>query len=151
VGLTQDKRGKVKVDEHLRACLANGAVSKDVFVGGDLADTMYSGLAQTAHYDGHIIATNIAAMIYGAPLAKNANTHRGCLVAMGREWSIWTKGKRYFSGKLIWHLRRLIDLKSYLQILPLRKALDIWLSEDEPWEEFDRVARERMEEKYRSK
>lgn len=150
-GFQKDKRGKIMVDEYLRAKLDDGAVIDSVFVGGDLACTEYSGLAQTAHYDGHAIARNIYAHIRGEVLQKNKPKNLGYIIAMGRDWSIFIKGTFHICGKLIWYMRRLVDLKSYLQILSLRKALAIFMSEHETWEEFDASARQHMEEKYQKK
>jgi NADH dehydrogenase len=150
-GFQKDKRGKIMVDEYLRAKLTEGTAVDSVYVGGDLACTEYSGLAQTAHYDGHTIARNISAQIRGKALYKNKPKNLGYIVAMGRNWSIFIKGGFHLSGKLIWYMRRLVDLKSCLQILSLRKALTIFMSEHETWEEFDASARQHMEEKYRQK
>ena len=46
------RNGKVQVDEYLQA-------SKNIFVLGDNADTQYSGMAQTALFDGEFVANNI--------------------------------------------------------------------------------------------
>ncbi|MEI7653306.1 MAG: FAD-dependent oxidoreductase [bacterium] len=148
--LKKDTKGKVIVDPYMRATKIDGTVSPSVFVGGDLACTQYSGLAQTAHYDGHDIAANIAASVTGAPLQKHTPKNKGYVVAMGREWAIFVKGSLHLTGRVIWYLRRLIDLKSYLQIVSIRKSLELWMSEHETWEEFDASARRHIEEKYTS-
>lgn len=150
-GFQKDKRGKIMVDEYLRAKSNTGSVIENIFVGGDLASTQYSGLAQTAHYDGHTIAQNIKSLIKGQEMQKNKPTNLGYIVAMGRNWAIFVKGSLHFSGKVIWYMRRLVDLKSYLQIVSLRKALNLFFSEHETWEEFDASARQHMEEKYKQK
>ena len=150
-GFQKDKRGKIMVDEYLRAKLDDGSVIDGIFVGGDLACTEYSGLAQTAHYDGHTIARNIGAHVRAETLQKNKPKNLGYIIAMGRNWSIFIKGSFHLCGKLIWYMRRLVDLKSYLQILSLRKAMAIFMSEHETWEEFDASARQHMEEKYGQK
>lgn len=147
-GFQKDKRGKIMVDEYLRAKHADGKVMDDIFIGGDLACTTYSGLAQTAHYDGHTIAHNISSHIQGDALQKSKPKNLGYIIAMGRNWAVFIKGKIHFSGELFWYMRRLVDLKSYLQILPIRKALTIFMSEHETWGEFDASARKHMEEKY---
>lgn len=146
--LKKDAKGKVVVDPYMRATKVDGTVSQSVYIGGDLAYTQYSGLAQTAHYDGHNIATNIAASILETSLTPYVSTNKGYVVAMGRQWAVVTKGSFFLTGKLIWYLRRLIDLKSYLQIVSIRKALELWMSEHETWEEFDASARKHVEETY---
>jgi NADH dehydrogenase len=148
--LKKDLKGKVIVDPFLRATKIDGSVSPSVFIGGDLASTPYAGLAQTAHYDGHAIATNIDASLSGAPLKKYTPTNKGYVIAMGRVWALFVKGSFQVSGRAIWYLRRLIDLKSYLQIVPIRKAFELWMSEHETWDEFDASARRHIEEKYTS-
>ncbi|MEI6326687.1 MAG: FAD-dependent oxidoreductase [Candidatus Roizmanbacteria bacterium] len=153
-GLTafqKDKRGKIMVDEYLHAQSIDGASIENVFIGGDMASTKYSGYAQTAHYDGHIIARNIRAHINKNDLRKYVPSNLGGIIAMGRDWSIYIKNTFCLSGKFVWYLRRIVDLKSYLQILSLRKALIIFMSEHETWEEFDASARQHMKSKYLQK
>lgn len=148
--LKKDSKGRVIVDPFMRATKVDGSVRPSVFVGGDLASTPYTGLAQTAHHDGHAIATNIAALLNGAPLKEYTPTNKGYVIAMGRFWALFVKGSFQLSGRSIWYLRRLIDLKSYLQIVSIRKAFELWLCEHETWEEFDASARKHIEEKYAS-
>ncbi len=117
-GLTLNSKGRVEVDENLKA---RGV--KDVFVLGDSAATLQSGMAQTALYDGLFVSRMIdaarrtdAAPLYEPPLP-------GYAVPIGGKWAVVVRGTRVYTGKMGWFFRRLLDLKVYLRMLPLTLAL----------------------------
>lgn len=117
-GLTLDTHGRVEVDEHLRA---KGRT--DVFALGDSAATEYSGMAQTALYDGRFIAHVLAADFnrrappaYQPPVPVVA-------VPVGPQWAIVLMQGKVFTGYVGWILRRWLDLRVFLRLLPLGKAL----------------------------
>jgi NADH:ubiquinone reductase (H+-translocating) len=69
-GFKLTDRGKVEVDEYLQA-------EPDIFVLGDNANTPYSGMAQTALYDGRFVAKNIQRQMDGAlPEAYTPSRYR---------------------------------------------------------------------------
>ena len=96
----------------------------DCFVAGDIADTQFAGLAQTAIHDGAYIAQVITNKLKGKitqdykpkPVAYN--------IGVGHGWSITKVGNIVISGKLSSMLRKIIDLKYFLSILPISK---VWL------------------------
>jgi NADH dehydrogenase len=51
-GFQMSKKGRVRVDQFLQA-------EPGIYVIGDNADTPYTGMAQTAIYDGNFVAENI--------------------------------------------------------------------------------------------
>lgn len=126
--LSVDRRGKVEVDEHLR--LKN---DQNVFIAGDGAATTYSGWAQTAMYDGKYIA-QIIARYAGMDRAKRVHGLTNMqlpayqprppinAIPVGPDWAGVLWGKHALYGKLGWWLRRLLDLRVFLAILPPRKA-----------------------------
>lgn len=121
-GLPVNKQGKVFVDEHLRL-----KDESNIFIIGDGAATQFSGLAQSAIYDGKHVAGVISQMIhnvlkfapYKPPTPINA-------IPAGPEWAgvLWGPVRIY--GRLGWWLRRLADFRQFLEILPPLKALKIW-------------------------
>ncbi len=121
-GLVIDKRGKVEVDEHLQA-----KGEESIYVIGDGAITKYSGYAQTAFYDGKYIAKVLRARllkesmpVYDAPAPVNA-------IPAGDGWAGVLWGSVRFYGRIGWWFRRIADFRSFLIILPLRKAIRVFL------------------------
>jgi len=120
-GLTIDRRGRVEVDEHLRA-----KGEKDIYIAGDGAATAHAGWAQTALYDGAYISRIIEATLKGGNLPLYAAKPAINAIPAGPEWAgvLWRSFRFY--GKLGWWLRRLADLQIFLAILPLNKAWKAW-------------------------
>lgn len=114
-----DKKGKVIVNDYSEA-------APNIYVLGDCANTLYSGMAQIALHDAHFVAKVL--------LAKSANKTAPTYVPkpvsyaipVGPHWSAVMVGGTQTFGFLGWVLRRLIDLKLYLYFLPLRKSLLTW-------------------------
>lgn len=120
-GLTLDKGGRIMVNEYMQAQGVN-----NVFAIGDSASTPYAGTAQTANYDGSYIPKAIQALILNkkpAPYRPKANPY---VIPLGNNWGIFTYKNIVLSGKIFYWLRELIDLKFFLSILPLAKAVDVW-------------------------
>ena len=116
-GVTTDKKGRVVVDEYLRAeGLSN------VYVVGDGASTQFSGMAQTALADGAFVAHAIAGSsrtFFGRYTPKRPHY----AVPVGPGWAAVQIGSMRFYGTVGWWLRRLADLRFYLSILPTGKAV----------------------------
>jgi NADH dehydrogenase len=111
-GLTLVKKNRVAVDEYLQT---KGI--ENVFCIGDIADTPYSGLAQTALYDGAYVANIIKAKIEGT----NAFN-----IGVGPGWSVMVIGKFISYGFLPYVFRSLIDIKFFLSILPTTKVFRLY-------------------------
>ncbi len=112
---TLGKGGRVAVDRNLKA-------APGIYVLGDSAATKYSGMAQTALYDGQFVADYLRGNKYPyrpkLPIAA---------IPVGRKWCAVAIGRLTFYGRLGWVVRRYLDLKLYSGILPLRLALRTWL------------------------
>lgn len=124
-GFSVDKRGRVEVDPYLHA-----KNDVKIFVVGDAAITTYSGYAQTAFYDGKYVARVIASAVldklppvYSPKLPVNA-------IPAGVGWAgvlINSFGLNMrFYGVIGWWFRRAADLRSFMIVLPLFKALKIF-------------------------
>ncbi len=124
-GLPVDKRGRVEVDPYLHV-----KGETNIFVLGDAAITKYSGYAQTAFYDGKYVAGVITAQLRDRLPSPYAPTAPVNAVPAGDGWAgvlinIFGLNFRIY-GWVGWWLRRVADLRSFLVILPSRKAFKIF-------------------------
>jgi NADH dehydrogenase FAD-containing subunit len=122
-GFQLNKFGKVRVDQYLQA-------EPSIFVIGDNADTPYSGMAQTAVYDGAYIARSLIAII-GHKKSPEPYVAKKPIYVMpaGPNWAavVWGPIKLY--GRVGWFLRRAADLIAYRDYEPWFKATKRWLAE----------------------
>ncbi len=120
-GLQVDKRGKAEVDEYLRA-----VGETNIFIGGDGANTLRSGMAQTALDHGKHIAEVIAALILEKKLPVHREHEPIYAIPSGPGWAgiLWGNFKLY--GKSGWAVRRLVDFIVFVHVLPLGKAIKIF-------------------------
>lgn len=123
-GLTLAKSGRVAVDEYLQA-----KGKENVFIVGDAADTPYAGMAQTALHQGRFAAEIIKRKILGFPLYPYLPHKPVYAVPVGKGWAAIKMGKIKLYGKLGWLIRRMADLRFFLSILPIKKALAAFRSE----------------------
>jgi NADH dehydrogenase len=118
---------KVRVDHFLQA-------KPGLYVIGDNADTPYSGLAQTALYDGLYVAGNIKRLADGEkPLPYKAKLPIYVLPA-GPAWAAVVWGSLKFYGLFGWILRRAADLIAFHDYEPWFRATRHWLAESKPEE-----------------
>ncbi len=123
-GFQLSANGKVRVDQFLQA-------EKDIFVIGDNADTPYSGLAQTALFDGGYIATNLKMVANSkSPIPYIAKRPIYVLPA-GHKWAAVLWGRLRIYGRKAWWLRSLADLIAYHDYEPWQLATKRWLAEDQ--------------------
>jgi NADH dehydrogenase len=104
-------RGKVGVDSYLQA-------EPNIFVIGDNANTVFSGLAQTALYDGKFVAENLIRQSEDKTM-RNYNPNKPIsVIPAGPLWAavIWSKLK--MSGSLGYLLREAADLKGFHDLEP---------------------------------
>ena len=118
-----DGKGCVVVDDYLQA-----QGFENIFIGGDNARTEYSGMAQTALYDGNYIAEIIALKQSDSNLKKYTPRTVSYDIPVGPGWAVLVHWGITLYGRTAWWMRHLIDLRFYLSILPIRKALRIFFS-----------------------
>lgn len=120
-GIETDKRGRVSVDDFLR-------VKGDdrLFIIGDGAGTMYSGMAQTAIHDGKAAAENIIRSINGVALKIYRPKQPYYALPVGQRWAAAIVGALHIYGYAGWILRRVADMRYFLTILPLIKAIRVF-------------------------
>lgn len=102
-------RGKVLVDAYLQAW-------PGVFVIGDNADTMYSGMAQTALHDAHVVANNIVRRAAGKKMRAYKPLRPVTVIPIAHNWAAVQAGPFCFYGLVGWWLRRAADLIGYHDI-----------------------------------
>lgn len=126
-GFRLTERGKVEVNSYLET-------ESDIFVMGDNANTLYSGMAQTALHDGRFVARNIIRELKGDQPKEYEPKQPISVIPVGPHWASVEWGKRHFSGLIGWLLRILADLRGFGELESWPKAGDQWmqsLSEEE--------------------
>ncbi len=116
--------GKVRVDQFLQA-------ERGIYVIGDNADTPYSGMAQTAIYDGQYVAANLIQIALGLDPEPYTAKKPIYVFPAGPEWGAVLWGKFRMYGWLGWQLRRAGDLVGYHDFEPWQRASSRWMKEDD--------------------
>ncbi len=116
--LQLDRKGRVEVDEHLQS-----RGNPDVYVLGDSASTPQSGMAQTALYDGWYISEVLRAKQNNKPEPVYKPPTPVYAVPVGSTWAVVLWHSRIYTGTIGWMLRRMLDLKVFIRLLPFSKAL----------------------------
>lgn len=126
-GITVHKNGRVLVDEYLRP-----EGFENVFIAGDSPHTPYAGLAQTAIYDGNYVASSITRILNNQNLKKYMPKKVSYAVPVGDGWAAVSWGPLKIYGWLGFVMREMIDLIYFMSILPLHKAIKIFLNKPLP-------------------
>ena len=121
-GFNLSEHGKAIVDAQL-------AAAPDIYIIGDNADTLYSGMAQTALFDAHFVVANLKRQAAGrGPEAYKAK--RPIYVTpIGPQWAAVSWGKIQIYGRLGWLLRGAADFIAYHDLEPWQKASRHWVAE----------------------
>lgn len=111
---TLNERGKVVVDEHLRA-------RDDVYVIGDNAATPFAGLAQTALHDAIFLARHLqgSKQKYKPYLPPS-------VIPVGHGWALFEWHKLRFGGLLGDMMHRAANLVGFRDLLPTANAIKLW-------------------------
>lgn len=117
-GLTFDNRGRVVVDRFLQA-----QGFENIFVIGDGAATPYSGMTQTALRDGRFAAKTIVRKILGQTVSVYVPRRTAYAIPVGPNWAAVLIGQIRVYGATGWLVRRLADLRFFLSILPVQRAI----------------------------
>jgi NADH dehydrogenase len=114
-----ERNGKIKVNEYLE-------LSPHIYIIGDSAQTKFSGMAQTALHDANYVTSDLLNQNKSASRKKYQPKKPIYAIPVGPRWSavLWGRGRVYgYSG---WILRRLADLRLYINFLSLVKGLTVW-------------------------
>jgi NADH dehydrogenase len=110
--------GLIEINEYLQV-----STKPTMFVTGDNTKTPFAGMAQTAIVHGQKVATNIALSESGQPLQKNIDQPPIYAVPLGKKWAAVKYKHIYLYGYSGWIVRRLLDLKVFMTLLPFWQAL----------------------------
>jgi NADH dehydrogenase FAD-containing subunit len=110
------KNGKVRVDHFLQA-------EQGIYVVGDNADTPYSGMAQTALYDGRYVAENLIRLADQEDPKPYLAKKPVYVLPAGPGWAAVLWGKFRIYGRPGWALRRMADLIAYHDYEPWKLAV----------------------------
>ncbi len=116
------KNHKVRVDQFLQA-------EPGIYVIGDNADTPYSGMAQTALYDGAYVANNLIRLAYDQPSEPYHAKKPIYVLPAGPNWAAVVWGRLRLYGRLGWFLRRAADFVAYHDYEPWFRATKHWMAE----------------------
>lgn len=117
--------GKVRVNQYLQA-------EPGIFVIGDNADTPYSGMAQTAIYDGEYMARSLIDMAVNMRSPEPYVAKKPIYVfPAGPGWAAVQWGRLRLYGRIGWALRRAADFMGYRDYEPFFQATKRWLSDYE--------------------
>jgi NADH dehydrogenase len=117
-------KGKAKVDEHLQN-------EPNIYVIGDNADTPYSGMAQTALYDGQFIVKHLICQAEGGKLQVYKPKKPVYVIPAGHEWAAVMWGHFHVYGFGGWLLREAADFKGFKDYEPWWNASKHWLAQDD--------------------
>ncbi len=120
-GLARNEKGYAVVDQFLRA-----TGHTDVFVIGDSTATLHAGMAQTAIHQARIAAQNIRRGFVGAPLRRYKPKKPSYAIPIGKRYCAVLTGNIRIYGRLGWFIRRFADVRFFLSIFPVRKALALF-------------------------
>ena len=101
--------GKVAVDSYLQS-------EPNIYVLGDNANTPFSGLAQTALYDGGFVANNLKLRAKGKTLKMYNASKPITVIPAGNNWAIVLWGKLKFSGLLGYLIREAADVRGFHEL-----------------------------------
>lgn len=121
-GFQEARNGKARVDQYLQA-------EPGIYIIGDNADTPYSGLAQTALYDGKFVAHNLIRLADRQDPTPYRAVQPVYVYPVGSRWAALTwHGVRAY-GFTAWILRILADLVAYHDYEPWQLATKRWVAE----------------------
>ena len=121
------EHGKVSVDKYL-------AAEQDIYVIGDNADTLYSGMAQTALYDAKFVSHNLKREAAGHSRRNYRPKKPIYVTPVGPGWAAVLWNKTHIYGWFGWLMRSAADFIGYHDYEPWWTASQHWLAEyeDEP-------------------
>lgn len=126
-GVILQKKNRITLDEYLQI-----QDFKNCFAIGDIGDTQYSGLAQTAIHNGSYVAKKITADMYGKEIKPYKPKTIAYNIGIGHGWSVMQVGKFVVAGKVASLVRTLINMKYFFSILPFTTVIKLFVSKKKP-------------------
>lgn len=113
----------VIVDDQLQAY-------KDIYVLGDNASTPNAGVAWTAIHGAQFVADHLARKLTQRPFKKYKFPKPAESYPIGEGWAYTEWKGVYAAGRLGYLLRRYMERKNYLALLPKDQAIGAWKAHD---------------------
>lgn len=120
-GLQFSDKKRVIVDEYLSV-----PGYSDFYIVGDAAETKYTGLAQTANYDGVFVAKNIIRLLTGKTQKKYAPKKNAFAIPVGDNWGVFVWNDLHIFGPLAYLIRHAIDFIYFSEILHFTKFFSLF-------------------------
>lgn len=118
---TFDERKRVVVTDTLTLPTDN-----HIFIAGDGAGTIYSGLAQTAIEHGSFIGRHINALIRSKRTTTFKPTRPAFVIPIGVGWAIFNYKNFVMTGWIPWILRSIVDFRYFTHIVPFSHVLGVF-------------------------
>lgn len=118
---SQTEEGRVQVDQFLQA-------ETDIFVIGDNAETLYSGMAQTALHNAIFVVDNLKRRAQGRSFKSYKPKRPVYITPAGGRWAAVLWGRLQVYGFVGWLLRGAADFVAYHDLEPWWKASRHWLA-----------------------
>ena len=112
---------KVAIDVFLQA-------EPDIYVLGDNANTPFSGLAQTAVFDGKFVANNLKRKASGKQMKSYGIRQPITVIPVGENWAAVIHGHLRVYGWIGWLLRQAADAYAFHDYEPWIQAGRQWLT-----------------------
>lgn len=121
-GFVLTGRGKVATDIYLQA-------EPGIYVLGDNANTPYSGMAQTALWDGKFVARNLKRQASGWRLRSYQAKPPVSVIPCGPRWAAVDWGHLHLYGWIGWLLREIANMKGFRALESWKRATRQWYNE----------------------
>ncbi len=121
------KDNNFKLNDHGKALVNEFLQAEDnIYVIGDNADTMYSGMAQTALFDSKFVAGNLKLVANGRKPWTYTPKKPVYVTPVGPQWAAVLWGKVQMYGLLGWAIHRAADFAGYKDYEPWWRAAKLW-------------------------
>ncbi len=120
-GFSLSDRKRVIIDEHLEL-----PKFPDVYVIGDAAATPYTGLAQTALYDGAYVASDIIRKKYDKKRIAYAPQKTAYALPIGNRFAIFVWGNFKLYGFPAYIIRHVIDFLFFAEFVSVQKLFSLF-------------------------
>lgn len=121
-GLQFSPRRRIEVNEYLEA-----KDMKDVFIIGDIANTPYTGLAQTALHNAKYVSRVIANRFSGKDSKIYKPKKTAFAIPVGVDWGVFVIGKIKIYGFIAYLIRHVIDFIFFDEILSTKQLFSLFI------------------------
>ncbi|MCE9585125.1 FAD-dependent oxidoreductase [Candidatus Nomurabacteria bacterium] len=125
-GLQFSARKRVEVNEYLEA-KGSDKIFADVFIVGDIANTPYAGLAQTAIHNARFVSKVISMRSKNKKIKIYKPEKVAFSIPVGVDWGVFSMGNINFYGFFAYFVRHAIDFVFFFQVLSFVKFIGLFI------------------------